>query len=152
MGFDTIQINLVIHILGLKKREFFFTASPLRGSIRRKKTEEWTRSVKNAFVSGSFLIVAPSKKLNSSLIFHRMLPQNDSNENLFILLWENLRICNRLKTKFWENCYSKLLIFIRDVFFCFGHPLKNWIARSFLIGFRPKMTQMKIYLCYFEKI
>ena len=118
----------------------------------KKSFEEWTRSIKNAFVSGSVLIFAPSEKLNSSLNFHRISPQNDLNETLFILLWENLRICNCLKAKFWENCYSKSLIFIRDVFFCFGHPLKNWIARSFFIGFCPKMTQMKIYLYYFEKI
>ena len=99
-----------------------------------------------------FLFRSPFKKLNSSLIFHRISPQNDLNENLFILLWENLRICNCLKAKFWENRYSKLLIFIQVVFFCFGHPLKNWIARSFFIGFRPKMTWMKLYLYYFEKI
>ena len=72
-----------------------------------------------------FLFRSPFKKLNSSLIFHRMLPQNDSNENLFILLWKNLRICNCLKAKFWENRYSKLLVFIRDVFFLFRWPFKK---------------------------
>ena len=104
------------------------------------------------FIQVFFLFRSPFKKLDSSLIFYQISPQNDLNENIFILLWENLRICNCLKAKFWENRHSKSLIFIQDVFFCFGHLLKNWIVRSFFIGFCPKMTQMKIYLYYFEKI
>ena len=92
------------------------------------------------FIRDVFLFRSLFKKLNSSHFFYRISPQNDSNENLFILFWENLRICNCLKAKFWENCNSISLIFIQDVFFCFGHPLKNWIARSFFIKFCPKMT------------
>ena len=40
MGFDTIQINLVIHILGLKKREFFLLLLHLEEALEEKKTEE----------------------------------------------------------------------------------------------------------------
>ena len=118
--------------------EIFWLLPHLEDAFEKKKFEKWTHSVKNAFVSGS--VFAPSKNLNSSLNFQRILPQNDLNENLLILLRENLRICNCPKAKFWETCYSKLLIFKQVVVFGFGHPLKNWIARSFFIGFRPKMT------------
>ena len=72
-----------------------------------------------------FLFRSPFKKLNSSLIFYRISPQNDSNENLFMLLWENLRICNCLKAKFWENLYSKSLIFIQVFFLLFLSPFEK---------------------------
>ena len=137
--------------MGLKKRNFLLLPY-LEEALEKIKI------LKNELVASKmllwalvFFIFAPSKKLNSSLSFHQISPQKDLNENLFIVLWEYLRICNCLKAKFWENRYSKLIIFIQDVFF-FGHPLKNWIARSFFIGFRPKMTSMKIHLYYFEKI